>query len=308
MGGLKIGDIVARRSYGYDIFFKVVNITNNGPDRIVTLKGISYRIEADAPESDLLVQPEHKVREYRDRCCLIAQTRAADRKGQSPDKRSNAAEYSGNFFMPRFRGYTKKASSRDTSNDETGIIKRPGKVLHLDGDKDYLDGCLEEYKKLGLEAVGQYVPEKEQPGKVAALLKEHRPDILVLTGHDGFIKGEDSYTNIASYRSSRYFIEAVREARKYNSDMDSLVIFAGACQSLYKEIMKAGANFASAPFRDLIHALDPVRVCQKIAFTSIDKVLDAQDVIDNTITGKTGIGGIQTRGKYREGFPEEPYS
>jgi spore coat assembly protein len=128
------------------------------------------------------------------------------------------------------------------------------------------------------------------------------------TGHDGFIKGEDSYTNIASYRNSRYFIEAVREARKYNSDMDSLVIFAGACQSLYKQIMKAGANFASAPFRDLIHALDPVRVCQKIAFTGIDKVLDAKEVIDNTITGKTGIGGVQTRGKYREGFPEEPYS
>ncbi len=308
MGGLKIGDIVARRSYGYDIFFKVVNITNNGSDRIATLKGISYRIEADAPESDLLVQPEQKVREYRDRCCLVAQTRAADRKEQSPDKRGNAAEYSGNIFMPRFRGYTKKASSRDTSNDETGIIKRPGKILHLDGDKDYLDGCLQEYRKLGLEAAGQYVPEKEQPGKVAALLREHRPDILVLTGHDGFIKGEDSFTNIASYRNSRYFIEAVREARKYNSDMDSLVIFAGACQSLYKEIMKAGANFASAPFRDLIHALDPVRVCQKIAFTGIDKVLDAQDVIDNTITGKTGIGGVQTRGKYREGFPEEPYN
>ncbi len=308
MGGLKIGDIVARKSYGYDIFFKVVNITNNGADRIATLKGISYRIEADAPESDLLVQPEHKVREYKDRCCLIAQTRAADRNGQSQDKRGISSEYAGNYFMPRFKGYTKKAYSRDTANDETGMIKRPGKVLHLDGDKDYLDSCLEEYRKLGLEVTGQYVPEKEQPGKVAALLKEHRPDILVLTGHDGFIKGEDSYTNIASYRNSRYFIEAVREARRYISDMDSLVIFAGACQSLYKEIIRAGANFASAPFRDLIHALDPVRVCQKIAFTGIDKVLDAQDVIDNTITGKTGIGGVQTRGKYREGFPEEPYN
>ncbi|HEX2945341.1 MAG TPA: sporulation peptidase YabG [Clostridia bacterium] len=308
MSGLKIGDIVARKSYGYDIFFKVVNITNNGSDNIVTLKGISYRIEADAPESDLIVQPEHKVREYRDRCCMLANTRAADNKEHSGDKRSLAPEYAVNYYMPRLRGYPKKAYSRDTSKDETGKIKRPGKVLHLDGDKDYLDSCLEEYRKLGLEVTGQYVPEKDQPGKVAALLREYRPDILVLTGHDGFIKGEDSYTNIASYRNSRYFIEAVREARKYNGDMDSLVIFAGACQSLYKEIMKAGANYASAPFRDLIHALDPVRVCQKIAFTGIDKVLDAQDVIDSTITGKTGIGGIQTRGKYREGYPEEPYN
>lgn len=307
MSGLKIGDIVARKSYGYDIFFKVVNITNSGTERIATLKGISYRIEADAPESDLQVQPENKVREYRDKCCMLGQTRAADRKVPASDKRI-LAEYSGNYFAPRFRGYSKKVFSRDTSNEEQAKIKRPGKVLHLDGDKEYLESCIEEYRKIGLEVVGQYVPEKEQPGRVAALLKEYRPDILVLTGHDGFIKGEDSFTNIASYRNSRYFIEAVREARKYNSDMDSLVIFAGACQSLYKEIIKAGANFASAPFRDLIHALDPVRVCQKIAFTGVEKVLDAQDVIDNTITGKTGIGGVQTRGKYREGYPEEPYN
>lgn len=307
MSGLKIGDIVARKSYGYDIFFKVVNITNSGNDRIVTLNGISYRIEADAPESDLQLQPEEKVREYRDRCCLLGQTRSADRKAQTANRRVAAADHAMGYFTPRFRGYSKKASDRDTSNEETGKIRRPGKVLHLDGDKDYLASCLEEYRKIGLEVIGQYVPEKEQPGRVTSLLKEHTPDILVLTGHDGFIKGENSYSNIASYRNSRYFIEAVREARKYNGDMDSLVIFAGACQSLYKEIMKAGANFASAPFRDLIHALDPVRVCQKIAFTGIERVLDAQDVIDNTITGKTGIGGVQTRGKYREGYPEEPY-
>jgi len=50
-----------------------------------------------------------------------------------------------------------------------------------------------------------------------------------------------------------------------------------------------------------------VKVCQKIAFTAIDKVLTAEEVIDNTITGKTGIGGVQTRGKYREGYPMEPY-
>ena len=101
--------------------------------------------------------------------------------------------------------------------------------------------------------------------------------------------------------------QAVKEARRFNSDLDCLVIFAGACQSLYNEIIKAGANFASAPFRDLIHALDPVRVCQKVAFTGVEKILTAEEVIDNTITGKSGIGGIQTRGKYREGYPAEPY-
>ena len=56
MGELMVGDIVARKSYGKDIFFKVVDIKDNGKENIATLKGITYRIEADAPESDLVVQ------------------------------------------------------------------------------------------------------------------------------------------------------------------------------------------------------------------------------------------------------------
>jgi spore coat assembly protein len=299
MGELKIGDIVARKSYGYDIFFKVADITNVGGERVITLKGISYRIEADAPESDLEIQPDSKVREYRDKCYRMVEKRNAG----IADK----ARYTADLYMPRYKRYRKKVYFRDTSNEKTDVIKRPGTVLHIDGDKDYLDSCLDEYKKLMINVVGYYVPEREQPEKITALLKEYMPDILVLTGHDGFLKGEDSYTNVNSYRNSKYFIKAVKEARRFNSDMDGLVIFAGACQSFYQEIMNAGANFASAPFRDLIHALDPVRVCQKVAFTSIDRVLDAEDVIENTITGKTGIGGIQTRGKYREGYPREPY-
>lgn len=299
MGELKIGDIVARKSYGYDIFFKVADISNIGGERVITLKGISYRIEADAPESDLEIQPDSKVREYRDKCYRMVEKRNAGI--------ADRARYAADLYMPRYKRYRKKVYFRDTSNEKTDVIKRPGTVLHIDGDKDYLDSCLDEYKKLMINVVGYYVPEREQPEKITALLKEYMPDILVLTGHDGFLKGEDSYTNVNSYRNSKYFIKAVKEARRFNSDMDGLVIFAGACQSLYQEIMNAGANFASAPFRDLIHALDPVKVCQKVAFTSIDRVLDAEDVIENTITGKTGIGGIQTRGKYREGYPREPY-
>ncbi len=68
MGKLKIGDIVARKSYGCDVFFKVADIRNNGKEDIVTLKGISYRIEADAPESDLEIQSEQKVLDYRNKC------------------------------------------------------------------------------------------------------------------------------------------------------------------------------------------------------------------------------------------------
>ena len=57
----------------------------------------------------------------------------------------------------------------------------------------------------------------------------------------------------------------------------------------------------------MIHCLDPVFVCEKIAYTRINEVVSTIDVIENTITGIKGIGGLQTRGKYREGYPKSPY-
>lgn len=73
MRKLKVGDIVARKSYGYDVLFKVVDIRSDGKERIATMKGISYRIEADAPESDLVLQTDQQVREYRAKCDKLAE-------------------------------------------------------------------------------------------------------------------------------------------------------------------------------------------------------------------------------------------
>jgi spore coat assembly protein len=286
----KVGDIVARKSYGNDILFKVVEIKKSGKENMVTLKGINYRIEADAPESDLALQSDRYISENNERFC-----RAIEKKCQEA-------------IASRETGKLKKLFTRDTAKDGSRDFSRPGKVLHIDGDNDYLDACLEKYKSFGIEAVGKYIAEKEQPGSIYKLLQENRPDILVLTGHDGLIKGDNNINDINSYRNSKYYISAVKEARRYESDLDSLTIFAGACQSMYNEIIKAGANFASAPYRVLIHALDPVFICQKIAFASIDKILTPLDVISGTITGYKGIGGIQTRGKYRNGYPSEPSS
>ena len=294
MDQLKIGDIVGRKSYGCDVLFKVVNISEANGARIVTLKGISYRIEADAPENDLELQPEQKVAEYRNKCM-----RLAEGPEKQPARRDN--------FRARYPVYSKKALYRNTANEKTVDLKRPGTVLHIDGDPDYLETCINEYRKIGLNVTGKYVPEKDQASAVVQLLQEYRPDILVLTGHDGFIKGSNNYTDLSSYRNSGYFVKAVTASRRYNSDLDSLVIFAGACQSMYSEILKAGANFASAPNRALIHALDPVRVCQKVAYTGISSIVEPAEVIGNTISGKEGIGGIQTRGKYREGSPQDHY-
>jgi spore coat assemly protein len=65
MGILKIGDIVARKSYSCDILFKVVDICPKGNENIVNLKGICYRIQADAPESDLILQTEKRICEHK---------------------------------------------------------------------------------------------------------------------------------------------------------------------------------------------------------------------------------------------------
>jgi len=290
MDSLNIGDIVARKSYDYDIFFKIVDIKNDGRDNIAILKGITYRIQADAPQSDLVVQPDAKVREYRNKVDIDAYRKL---------KRGN--NYSNGMV------WSKKSFARNTSNDNTRTFKILGKVLHLDGDEDYLERCLKEYKKYQLDVVGKHVVEKEQPTYIYKLLHEHKPDILVVTGHDSISKGQKDYLNINTYTNSKYFIETVKEARRYNPDKDSLLIFAGACQSMYDNILKAGANFASSPERVLIHALDPVLVAEKLANTSIDRILSPSDVINNTITGEKGIGGLQSRGVLRNGYPKESF-
>ena len=50
MPNFKIGDVVARKSYNYDVLFKVVGYNLNGQ---IDLIGINVRITADAYEYDL---------------------------------------------------------------------------------------------------------------------------------------------------------------------------------------------------------------------------------------------------------------
>ena len=75
--------------------------------------------------------------------------------------------------------------------------------------------------------------------------------------NDGMLKKGKKYNDIFNYRNSRYFIETVKEARKYDKEKEEkLVIFAGACQSYFEALISAGANFASSPARILIDFLD----------------------------------------------------
>lgn len=173
-----------------------------------------------------------------------------------------------------------------------------GKILHLDGDKRYTEKSYRYYTKMGLTAVVKNIPEYKQPNVVYRLLEVYKPDILVITGHDGMLKRGTNYNNIYNYRNSRHFIEAVKEARRYDRENNkNLVIFAGACQSYFEAIIGAGANFASSPARILIDFLDPLVVAEKIALTEKYKYITIDDIAYELRDGKDGVSGIGANGK-----------
>lgn len=292
MGGLKVGDVVGRKSYGLDVYFKVMEIVEENEKKMARLNGLDMRLCATAPIEDLERIESAKVADY---------WRMAMVKNHEAMRRVFTRRK-----VERERQLMRSVEAHKASV-EVESFDIPGRVLHVDGDGEYLDLCMTTYRQLSIPADGFNIPEREQAEKILDLLQEHRPDLLVLTGHDGFKKGTKDFSDINNYYNSTNFVNAVRAARRYEKSRDDLVIFAGACQSHYESILKAGANFASSPQRVLIHAFDPVFVVEKVAYTSIYDPIPLKDVITGTITGFEGIGGMETRGKHRLGVPRSPY-
>jgi spore coat assembly protein len=286
---VKIGDVVVRKSYGKDVTFKVIEIKKSEEGIMYVLKGINLRLIADSPLDDLEYMSEEQSG-------LIDEVLNRKVTGKIKD-----------IISVRDDLYRGKKSPKISEAKEL-MFGRPGRILHVDGDKEYLEVCLKVYKQLGLEVVGKVVSESEQPKMILELVQEVKPDIVVLTGHDSMIKGITDYKDLSNYRNSKFFVESVIKLREYQSSYDELVVFAGACQSCYEGLLDSGANFASSPSRVLIHCLDPVFICEKIAFTNVDKYISIREVLESTITGTKGIGGLKTRGKYREGYPKSPYA
>ena len=289
-----IGDTVVRKSYGKDITFKIIDIKEENGEITYILKGISIRIIADSPKDDL----EEVNNEFLGSKEKILNSRVSETIKKVVSSRKDDSSYN---------SLLRSSKSQKHSQNKDLLFGRPGRILHIDGDNAYLETCLKVYKQLSLDAIGRCIDEKDQPNVIVNLVKEIHPDIVVLTGHDSILKKSEDYLDLNNYRNSRYYIEAVKALRNYNSSYDELVIFAGACQSCYECLLDAGANFASSPSRVLIHCLDPVFVCEKIAYTKIDSVVSITSILENTITGIKGIGGLQTRGKYREGYPKSSY-
>ena len=178
----------------------------------------------------------------------------------------------------------------------------PGKILHIDSDKDYLKRCMKFYEKINVKAKGIKLKENEIKDNLPKLLEEYKPDILVITGHDAYYKRMGSEEDNNNYKNTINFIEAVRVARK-NTNHENLIIIAGACQSNYEELIKAGANFASSPKRINIHALDPAIIASSVALSDRNKTIDLIKILDKTKYGTNGMGGIITNGTMYVGYP-----
>ena len=260
---VKNGDYVTRKSHGKDILFNVEKIVklSNGKENAI-LKGVIYRIKADAPLDDL---------------CII--------------EKKEAIKLVEKYDL-RISEMAKKIKKQEVAsiNKRNKSIVKTGLILHLDGDKRYSQKSLAYYKKLGLKAIVKNISESKQPSVVYRMLEYYNPDILVITGHDGMIKLQTGYNDIYNYRNSKHFIETIKEARRYDEkSKKDLVIFAGACQSYFEALISAGANFASSPARILIEFIDTLIVAKSVATTDTYKYITIDDIAGELRDGKKSI-------------------
>jgi spore coat assembly protein len=277
---MKQGDLVVRKSYGGDIVFRVADFAEQG----AVLRGTDYRLLADAPLHDLV------------------QVRNPDELSGTRKARIQAIESIRRMQEERDR-ITVTETLHETSPRRQPYFELPGKVLHLDGDANYLKKSMLVYGQLRIPAEGMHCHESQMPQLLVRMLPRVRPDIVVITGHDGVLKQRENLQHLGNYKNSLNFVHAVRVARDYERNLDSLIVVAGACQSHFESLLQAGANFASSPARIMIHALDPVYVAVRSAFTPFRNAIDVADVISHTISGIEGVGGIETMGRFRIGLP-----
>ena len=175
----------------------------------------------------------------------------------------------------------------------------PGHILHIDSDKDYLNKCLDYYKNNHIKCYGFVFKEQEYSIKIIDLLEKFNPNIVVITGHDAYYKLKDKYKN------SKYYIDCVKKIRKSYSKFENLIIIAGACQSDFEGLIKAGATYASSPNHINISALDPAIIASYIALTEKTNIVDLEGILNKTSCGPEGIGGIKTYGVMLYGFPRK---
>lgn len=172
-----------------------------------------------------------------------------------------------------------------------------GLVLHIDSDLSCLKQCISLYKNLNVNVIGVVIEECKQPQYILYLLRKYNPNILVITGHDSSKNSNPYSRNINDYRYSKYYVQSVLIARKYNPDTNKLVIIAGGCQSYYELLIKAGANFASSPSRISITITAPVYIAYKLFNTPHNMLVTMDSIYDAFHFDYGSFGGISTYGQ-----------
>ncbi len=187
--------------------------------------------------------------------------------------------------------YLLKTSNIRNRNQKKYLI---GKILHIDGDSNYLNKCLELYKQVGVYAFGITMDEELIYKDIQNYIYEINPDVIVITGHD--LYNNQGVKDLENYVNSKYFVKAIKEIRKVDR---TVVVISGACQSNFEAMIASGANFASSPKRINIHTFDPAVIAIKAATTSFMKVINIEDTYKYIENGKNAFGGIETLGKMR---------
>lgn len=166
-----------------------------------------------------------------------------------------------------------------------------GRILHIDGDQEFLNSCLKLYKDLDIYAYGISLNEKEIYKKIGEIYLEITPEIIVITGHDQY--NGNGISDLNNYENTPYFMKAVREIRKLNTNV---IVIAGACASNFEALIASGANFASSPKRVNTHTYDPAIAAIKASTTPFDRKIDYNSIIKYIESGKDAIGGVETYG------------
>ena len=132
---MKIGDIVTRKSYNKDIIFRITGFSiDNKNEKIAILKGVAFRVIADAYLDDLEIVKVQDIKQI-----LI-----------DPFV-ENLIDQSVRSAQDREKNMSRGAQKLQNNPNIYGI---PGKVLQIDGDKEYLKICLDVYTEIGRPAVG----------------------------------------------------------------------------------------------------------------------------------------------------------
>lgn len=175
---IRKGDIVARKSYGKDIYFFVDRLIKiNMNTSLAILKGLNIRIIADSLIDDLEKVSKKEAINY------IKSTK------MNIENKTNINEK-----QTRKKIYT-------------------GKILHLDGDRKYSEKSAKYYNKMGLNAMVKNIAENKQARVVVPLLRKYNPDILIITGHDAMLRHGTNYNNIYNYRNSRQLYKHCKNSK-----------------------------------------------------------------------------------------------